>query len=81
MKDDNDEIRWELGERVMASNGFVPGLFIFYYAGVIGVKWTARAARRCWARIAPKPARLLQLPPPLKALPPPDGKALGHSDH
>jgi hypothetical protein len=67
----DDEIRWELGERIVRDGQFVPGLFVFFYAGVIGWKWIARAVRRRWAALR-KPARLLQLPPPLKALPPPD---------
>ena len=68
MKD--DEIRWEAGERVMADSSFVPGLFIFVYAAVLGVKWSARAVRRGWAIV--RPVNRLRLPPPLKALPPPD---------
>lgn len=68
MKD--DEIRWEAGERVMAESSFVPGLFIFVYAAVLGAKWSVRAVRKGWAVV--RPVNRLQLPPPLLALPPPD---------
>lgn len=70
-----DELRWELGERVMRNGWAVPGGFVFVYGAVIGYKWSVRALRRCFAaRQAPAP--LLRLPPPLKALPPPDGEGL-----
>lgn len=62
---ESDELRWELGERVMRESWAVPGLFIFVYAGVIGWKWCARAVRRGFG------ARPLRLPPPVKALPAP----------
>jgi hypothetical protein len=75
---ERDEIHWELGERVMASNGFVPGLFIFVYAGVLGWKWSARAVQKGWAIV--RPVNRLQLPPPLKALPPPDDTILAPMD-
>ena len=39
---EKDEVRWELGERVMRDNSFVPGLFIFVYAAVIGWKHLVR---------------------------------------
>ena len=78
MLEDDDEVRWELGEAVMSSNGFVPGLFVFVYAGVIGWKHTARGVRRCWVRF--RPVNRLRLPPPLLSLPPPADKAHGLRD-
>jgi hypothetical protein len=67
---DDEEVRWELGERIYRDSWAVPGLFIFVYAGVIGWKHLKRGMVRAWLRYRPE-ARL-QLPPPWKALPPPD---------
>lgn len=73
--DESEELRWPLGDAVMANSKWVPGGFIFVYAGVIGWKWCARAVRRGYRRLRPEP--LLRLPPPLKALPPPRAEGPG----
>jgi hypothetical protein len=63
----DEGLRWEVGEALHKEALFLPFVFYWIWGGVIAWKWSARAARRCFAR----PASLLRLPPPLLALPPP----------
>ena len=51
--EESEELRWPLGEAVMANSKVVPGGFVFFYAAVIGWKWLARSARRGWKRLRP----------------------------
>lgn len=73
MSEKDEPIRWEVGERIAREATWAPGFFLFFWAGVLAWKWTARSIRRAAARLAAavgKP-QTLRLPPPLKALPPP----------
>lgn len=35
-------LRWEMGDRIYQEHKWLPGLFVFVYAGVIAVKWLLR---------------------------------------
>lgn len=76
----DDEVRWELGERVMAEGWYVPGLFVFVYGAVIGWKHTKRAIARLASSGRRAGGRQLALPPPRLALPPPRDEALPRLD-
>lgn len=43
---EEEEVRWELGERVMARSAYVAGGFILVYAVVMGWKHLVRQPRR-----------------------------------
>ena len=63
----SDEVRWELGERVLRDGLYVPGAFVVVYAAVLGWKRLVKA-------LTPAPSErpaLLALPPPQRLLPPP----------
>ena len=73
-----DEIRWRLGEQILATGYYVPGIFVFVYGAVIGWKHLARAIGRLgssgFRAVAPRlalPRRMLALPPPCDAAPRP----------
>lgn len=73
MVKDDEPIRWEVGERIAQERTWMPGFFLFFWAGVLAWKWTARAIRRAvrGLRAAAAGDQTLRLPPPMKALPPP----------
>lgn len=73
MSKKDEPIRWEVGERIAQEATWAPGFFLFFWAGVLAWKWTARAIRRAAARLAEAfgESPTLRLPPPMKALPPP----------
>lgn len=57
----DDEIRWELGERVINRGAwYTPMGFVLVYAAVIGWKWTARRFARLpgMTRLAPPLLRI-----------------------
>lgn len=37
-----EPIRWEAGDRLYKEASWLPGLFVFVYAAVIGWKWLVR---------------------------------------
>ena len=69
------EIRWLAGERFFERNSWVPGLFVFVFAAVIGAKWIGhfvmcgwRAYMRWWRPISRSRRRRRLL---ARAVPPP----------
>lgn len=69
------EIRWKAGEEIYERNSWLPGLFIFVFAAVIGAKWIGHfymcgyRAYRSWREPIARSRRLRRLRE--RAVPPP----------